>query len=464
MSASGDTSGVVYEVSLDFDLAIERELDTWLRDHVADLLALPGFLSAEIFVPPDSFSTDTGRRTVMYRLRDEAALEEYLRSHAAQMRARGVARFGNRMRSERRTLHSREQLVAGKVSTDNCRNCGEVLTGQYCAHCGQRSKVRIISLWELLKDLIGDLVEWDSRTWRTLRPLLLRPGLLTLEYLSGRRAHYTPPFRLYLVLSVVFFLIVSISSDGPLELHLGDGEANIQISPARDAPDARAPVADAGEATALDRVLERMPHEERAETRAALEQSLEELSPEEAEAVKRRLEDPCSTENLRLDVPGLESPAGRLREACRKIIADSGAGFGRALWENIPKMMFIFLPIIALVNKTLYIGSRRYYVEHLLFFVHFHAFFFLAIALDVLVWRTTGWLQGGGEGPLTFLPELLTATIALYVPIYLYKAMRRVYDQGRFFTLLKFSTLIVAYFFSLLITFLGVLAYTALTL
>jgi len=463
VSAPGDTNGIVYEVSLEFDLGIERQFDTWLRDHVADLLALPGFLSAEILVSPDSGSTGTGRRTVMYRLRDEAALEEYLRSHAAQMRAQSVARFGDRLRIERRTLQSREHFVAGKVSTDNCRNCGEVLTGQYCAHCGQRSKVRIISLWELLKDLIGDLIEWDSRMWRTLRPLLFRPGLLTLEYLSGRRMHYTPPFRLYLMLSVVFFLMVSISSDSPLELHLGDGGANIQISPAGDVADSRAPVADTGEATVLDRVLEQMPEEERAETRAALEQSLEELPPEEAEAARRRLKDPCSTEGLQLEVPGLERYEGRLREACRKIIADSGAGFGRALWENIPKMMFIFLPIIALVNKTLYIGSRRYYVEHLLFFVHFHAFFFLAITLDVLAWRATGWLQGS-DNSLAFLPRLLTAVIVIYVPVYLFKAMRRVYGQGRFFTLVKFSALIVAYFFSLLITFLGVLAYTALTL
>ena len=79
--------------------------------------------------------------------------------------------------------------------------------------------------------------------------------------------------------------------------------------------------------------------------------------------------------------PVLEQYEPRLREACRKIMADQQS-FGRALFENIPKMMFIFLPLIAAVLSVLYVRSGRYYVEHLLFVVHFHAFFFLAGTVD----------------------------------------------------------------------------------
>ena len=89
----------------------------------------------------------------------------------------------------------------------NCLKCGTRLRGQYCGSCGQRASNRLISLWELLREAFGDLLEIDSRVWRTLVPLLIRPGQLTHDYLQGRRARYMPPFRTYLVLSVIFFVV-----------------------------------------------------------------------------------------------------------------------------------------------------------------------------------------------------------------------------------------------------------------
>ena len=55
----------------------------------------------------------------------------------------------------------------------------------------------------------------DSRLWRTLWYLLARPGFLTREFFEGQRVRYLPPFRLYLVISVLFFLIVGLP-DGPM--------------------------------------------------------------------------------------------------------------------------------------------------------------------------------------------------------------------------------------------------------
>ncbi|GAC1589556.1 MAG: hypothetical protein NVS3B5_22130 [Sphingomicrobium sp.] len=68
---------------------------------------------------------------------------------------------------------------------------------------------------EFLAEAVEIITHADSGFWRTLRPLLLKPGLLTCEFLSGRRASYLAPFRLYLfVLSVLFFLIASLTSGG----------------------------------------------------------------------------------------------------------------------------------------------------------------------------------------------------------------------------------------------------------
>ena len=116
------------------------------------------------------------------------------------------------------------------------------------------------------------------------------------------------------------------------------------------------------------------------------------MTPEEVAPVRRLINDPCGEDSLKLDIGPLgKQYAPRLREACRKIASD-GRGFGRAVYENIPKMMFIFLPLIAAVMFVLYLGSGRYYVEHLLFFVHFHAFFFLGGAAVLLLERLSTWL------------------------------------------------------------------------
>jgi hypothetical protein len=186
-----DSQSVLYEVNLEADAEIAAPFDTWLRDHIADMLQFDGFRSAEILDDP-SAPAGRIRRIVQYRLRDRAALDDYLASHAPVMQAQGAARFGDRYTAQRRVLPHREELVRGAVSTENCLNCGEVLTGQHCSHCGQPATVRVLSLWSLVRDVLGDLLNADSRVWRTLWPLAFRPGLLTQEFLRGRRARYTP--------------------------------------------------------------------------------------------------------------------------------------------------------------------------------------------------------------------------------------------------------------------------------
>lgn len=94
-----------------------------------------------------------------------------------------------------------------------CANCGSLLTGKYCSRCGQRHDDHPVHhFWHFVSEATEDLTHADSRLWRTLSALLFRPGLLTREFLEGRRARYLPPVRLYLVVSVIFFIIVGLNS------------------------------------------------------------------------------------------------------------------------------------------------------------------------------------------------------------------------------------------------------------
>jgi hypothetical protein len=473
VTPQGDNETVLYEVNLDADAAIEQPFDTWLRDHIADVLQFEGFVSAEI-LDNDEPAEGRIRRTVQYRLRDRAALDAYLRDHAPRMRRDGVEKFGDRYTAERRVLSHREEFVRGAFSTDNCLNCGEVLRGQHCAHCGQRAKVRVLSLGALLGDLFKDLTEFDSRLWRTLKPLAFRPGTLTVEFLRGRRTHYSPPFRMYLVLSLVFFLLTSGGAGSPgdaLQFQVGgdgDGGTNITLDDAAEAPAVGAnpaPGIDDDRQRIIEKLAQFVPEKDRERVRRELTSEFGQMSAEQIAPIERLADDPCGPGNFSFDFgPGMQKYEDRARDACRKIAAD-GKGFGRAVLDNVPTMMFVFLPLIALVMFVLYLGSGRYYVEHLLFFVHVHAFFFLGgIAILVLDYLSR-WLAGTAvASPIGAAEGLLTFAFMVYLPYYLYRAMRRVYGQRRVVTLIKFFLLLVGYLLFLTLTLVGLVAYTALTL
>lgn len=345
----------------------------------------------------------------------------------------------------------------------NCLNCGTELSGQYCGSCGQRARSRLISLWELIQDAFGDLFEIDSRLWRTIIPLLIRPGRLTLDYLEGRRARYMPPFRMYLVLSVVFFVVAFFDPEDDLSLLFEPQPAptpeevaaeQMEIAEERKAAEAE-----------VNEVLKELADE------GLLGQDVDDGEQEPNEILFGVSADESTGEfNFRIDPETGECiftgeddlpdwlqrrlTKERLKATCERIGADRGRTLGNLVLDNIPVALIVLLPVMALALKVLYPLSRRYFVEHLLFFIHFHSFFFLILTLQIMFARF---------GDLIRLPDVATVlpivAAALYVPVYLYKAMRLVYAQGRILTFLKYIVLVVAYSIGATLTMLGALLF-----
>jgi quinol monooxygenase YgiN len=426
---------IIYEVTLSPDPSIAAAFDTWLEEHVREMLTLPGFLGASIHHAADPAS-DGLESVVMYRLENRDALQAYLHQHAEAMRSRGVERFGDRFQASRRVYDAGQEFSAAQSSDSNCANCDASLRGQYCAYCGQRARGRMISVWELVKEASEILTSLDSRLWRTLGQLVFHPGRLTRDYLLGKRARYIPALRLFLGLSLLFFFLFSLNTR--FEVTPGgegdDGDIGMQIQVGEEPEKA-------------DGIPEAPPDSE--------------APPDETEAT----DEPGQCADFGVDIP--EELAWtrawlseeRLKATCEKIVADHGASFGRALLENIPLMMFVFLPFMSFIMKALYPLSRRFYVEHLLFLVHYHSFFYLLLAINM----ATGWLFNGDR--LTDTPAVLLNTVsAVYIPLYLFRAMRVVYTQGRMLTALKYVTLGLAYFTSLLLMLLATVTVTAISL
>lgn len=341
----------------------------------------------------------------------------------------------------------------------NCLNCGTELRGQYCGACGQRAVNRLISLWELLQDAFGDLFEIDSRLWRTLIPLLIRPGRLTLDYLEGRRARYMPPFRMYLVLSVIFFVVAFFDPQDDLSL-LFEPEPE---PTAEETAEKRKEVE-----SEVNEVLNELTEEGiiDAETAAVAAETAIEGTSDEIDVTlygddEGGLNFQLDPETGDCEFSGQEElpdwlkrrlTKERLETTCERIGADDGKTLGNLVLDNIPVALIVLLPFMALVLKALYPLSRRYFVEHLLFFVHFHAFFFLILTLQILFSRLAR---------LVHLPESISVLIivaaSFYIPVYLYKGMRLVYGQGHLFTFIKYITLVVAYLAGATFTMLGAL-------
>jgi hypothetical protein len=144
----------------------------------------------------------------------------------------------------------------------------------------------------------------------------------------------------------------------------------------------------------------------------------------------------------------------KLRAACLKISEDSGTELGKTIVHNIPRAMFVFLPLLALVMMLLYWRPRRYYVEHLLFLIHNHACVFLVWALVTLIEMIP--VVGQHLGLLKFAAWL-------YMIWYLFRAMRVVYQQGRGRTLVKFLTIGFAYVIAAFVVLLLTALYSAMT-
>ncbi len=442
------TPGPVYEVTLSIDRDLVEAFDAWLGEHVAEMLELPGFARAEVFEIEDD-EQNRARRVCQYTLDSEADLSHYFAEAAEAMRQSGIDRFGDKMHASRRVLRATDLADAGNTPAQHCLNCNTILSGQYCASCGQRASSRLISIVELLRDAFGDLFELDSRLWRTVVPLLTRPGQLTRDYLEGRRARYMPPFRTYLVLSILFFFASFFSPKDELGFFF---EPAPEVS---ESTESSAQEANNDNAT---------PAEIRDQIGADLadEGVIVSIDPDVQDA-----DDDPSGPSLSIgtdsakcdfgDADSVDMPAwlgkrltkARLEQVCKAVTADEGRAFLDKLKDNGPVALIVLLPLMALVQKALYPLSKRYYVEHLLFFVHYHAFFFLILTLQVSLSRIAE-ITGMPSG---FINATLMAT-SIYIPVYLYKAMRHVYGQGHIVTGAKFVVLTLAYFFGLMSLFL----------
>lgn len=108
----------------------------------------------------------------------------------------------------------------------NCKNCGHIIDGKYCSHCGQNSKVDRINLPNFLSEVSESVFQINRGFLYTLRELFIRPGKSLREFLNGKRKNHVKPIAYLLTFSTLYFLITQVTHQNTLMNDLISGYIN----------------------------------------------------------------------------------------------------------------------------------------------------------------------------------------------------------------------------------------------
>lgn len=298
-----------------------------------------------------------------------------------------------------------------------CMNCGHTLFGDYCANCGQDTHDMRQPFFRLLKAALHNVFELDGRAYKTLFYLFTRPGFLSEEYTSGRRASYTPPLRLYLLISIGFFLM--IAGFNSLQTIQATLQGEEQTSLLQD-PELIAALAE--ENLDLEGISTDASNEDLTEFLGFIDTINLPLLSDQANA------------NFHLALR-------RQAETNFSEVTADPASFFLSTLEYFPIFMLLMMPILALIQKILFYRARRFYVEHLILTLHNHAFIILAFFLGLLV----GLVEDLQINLLSATFGYLGSAISIWMLVYLYLSLKNFFHRGFVLTMLLYIASTILY-------------------
>lgn len=342
-----------------------------------------------------------------------------------------------------------------------CLNCGHPLelTDKFCSNCSQINSTKQLSLKDFFDEFFSTIFTYDSRLRYTLKDLLFKPGTITKNYVAGQRLKYANPFRFFLSVSIIYFLIQGLSTNIGFDSDTSsinfNGE-NINTSTKLDSIINQIPtnkkdalVLDSTK-TKLDSIIDKnntKVEKEKFEitkdymTEADLDTISWDNRYVERFLLYRKFYKNTKIKNSKIALDSLKHPNTKTNnwiynknDAIDRVI-ENPWGFANYLMAKIPFFLFFFAPVFALIFWMLYSRKKYNYMEHLVFIFHIFSFVFLASLIlyipDLLL---------GNNG------VLLGILFAFIGPFYFYKALRNFYNQSRLLTILKFIVLNFVFF------------------
>jgi hypothetical protein len=284
-----------------------------------------------------------------------------------------------------------------KKKYSECLNCGARLgvSSSYCPQCGQANHDLNIPVRHFVEETAEGILHFDAKSIRTIHTLMLKPGVVTSEFVAGKRAKYVAPMRFYIFISFLFFLLLSYSSSHEKEPSTDSHETSVGIT-------------------------------------------FHKINSKNVKGMtSSQLDSVLHSEGLPLSVFN--------RYIVRKLsrIGTEGQeGFNHVLLKSISYMMFALMPIFALFVFLLYRKKAMYYYGTLVFSVHYHSFVFLMLLVTLIV-------------DLIVDNSLILVIPLIVCPVYLYLALRRMFNGSRLGTISKTMVLGVFQCISFILMFLA---------
>ncbi len=374
-----------------------------------------------------------------------------------------------------------------------CSNCQAIIAGPYCGQCGQNSESSIKYFWTVILHLLDDVFSFDSRASRTIWPLLTRPGFLTNEYILGRRVHYVPPLRLYLFISIVFFITLKffaasenngISINNSEEVltqvtnHISELEHQYKVminqenqenqlqaiqlakqnldtfkTYQKDLSDPKNKLLKAitSELVTLEfRKLESnqpLTDEQQKQYTKLIEQIVKVRKGEKINllSIGNSSDGTISLSFLSAEKNLiLNNFAIKLEEKASKAVQEGTGPLIQLVISKLPQLLFVLLPLFAAILKIMYLFSNRFYMEHLTVALHSHSFVFFSILQLEIIDMVQDTLLKTSPG-LDSTLNVASIILLIWMPIYLFIMQKRVYKQGYVMTIIKYFIVGMAY-------------------
>lgn len=331
-----------------------------------------------------------------------------------------------------------------------CPSCGHPVIGTFCGVCGQSRDSHRRSVRHLVSEFVQDIASFDGRIARTVTALLLRPGELAAAFREGRTQRYVPPVRLYLFVSLLFFLLlpatgltfVQFGLKAQVTVYSHDASGRVFMT--RNGTTSAVPElkSDAqGTMSAVDPKSGFQVPAEKADgktTSCLLTSSIRFFQPIHAPEPTATPDAAKALAQLRAEV-AKDSKQGNwitrvLERTISNLATDPGA-LNAPLAAWIPRILFVLLPLFAGLVALLHWSQRKtyFFVDHLVFSLTMHSFAFVALFAAALAAQI---IAG----------EWVALGLVLGVSAYFLLSLKAFYRQNWFWTGVKFAGISVTYF------------------
>ena len=360
-----------------------------------------------------------------------------------------------------------------------CLNCGAETHGRFCHVCGQENIEPKESFWHLLTHFVYDITHFDGKFFSTIKYLLFRPGFISHEYLKGRRADYLHPIRMYVFTSAFFFLVFFgfyqkdksiVEKEEPRSAavvmkKLEKQKRNLE----RSAVDSFIPD------IAKDQIKARLAATDSDIARLRADTSVKENMPSLKDndgvvfgPVERKYKTLKAYDSIQKALPDAQRDGFFIRRISRQAIhlkevykGDTSAiveAIGHKFLHLFPQMLFVSLPLFALILFLLYARRDRfYYVNHVVYTIHLYCATFIILLVTLWINSLFKMINVDAEGWVS-----LISTLALL--FYWYKAQKNFYEQSRWKTILKCILLFFMSLIIMIIIFAIFIAFSAMTI